>query len=159
MKILILIFFFILSNCTLNKVNNHHGVHFLKKKNESLIIKKTNKNDIIKLLGQPSTESKFDNDLWIYIEREITRGKLLKLGKNITYKNNILILEFDRYGVLKKKELLDKNKMQKVKFDKNAFPIHFVRWQPVVIIQRSTNHSIFPTRKYSMKTNKCSYFS
>ena len=57
-------------------MNNHHGVHFLKKKNESLIIKKTNKNDIIKLLGSPSTESKFDNDLWIYIEREITRGKL-----------------------------------------------------------------------------------
>ena len=67
MKILILIFFFILSNCTLNKVNNHHGVHFLKKKNESLIVKKTNKNEIIKLLGQRSTESKFEYDLWIYI--------------------------------------------------------------------------------------------
>ena len=55
MKTLILIFFFILSNCTLNKVNDHHGVHFLKKKNESLIINKTNKNDIISLLGYPST--------------------------------------------------------------------------------------------------------
>ena len=83
MKILILIFFFILSNCTLNKVNYHHGVHFLKKKNELLIIKQTNKNDIIQLLGQPSTESKFDNDLLIYIEREITRGKLLKFRKRI----------------------------------------------------------------------------
>ena len=120
MKILILIFFFILSNCTLNKVNKHHGVHFLKKKNESLIVKKTNKNDIIKLLGQPSTESKFDNDLWIYIEREITRGRLLNLGKNILIKNNVLILEIDNRGILLSKKFNNINDMKKIQFSKDA---------------------------------------
>ena len=119
MKILILIFFFILSNCTLNKVNKHHGVHFLKKKNESLIVKKTNKNDIIKLLGQPSTESKFDNDLWIYIEREITRGRLLNLGRNILIKNNVLILEIDNRGILLSKKFNNMDDMKEIQFSEN----------------------------------------
>ena len=119
MKILILIFFFILSNCTLNKVNKHHGVHFLKKKNESLIVKKTNKNDIIKLLGQPSTESKFDNDLWIYIEREITRGTLLNLGKNILIKNNVLILEIDNRGILLSKKFNNMDDMKEIQFSED----------------------------------------
>ena len=120
MKILILIFFFILSSCTLNKVNKHHGVHFLKKKNESLIVKKTNKNDIIKLLGQPSTESKFDNDLWIYIEREITRGRLLNFGRNILIKNNVLILEIDNRGILLSKKFNNINDMKKIQFSDDA---------------------------------------
>ena len=116
MKILILIFFFILSNCTLNKVNNHHGVHFLKKKNESLIIKKTNKNDILKLLGQPSTKSKFDNELFIYIEREITRGRLINFGKNILIKNDVLILEIDNRGILLSKKFNNIDDMKEIKF-------------------------------------------
>ena len=116
MKILILIFFFILSSCTLNKVNNHHGVHFLKKKNESLIIKKSNKNDIVKLLGQPSTESKFDYDLWIYIEREMTRGNLLNFGKNILIKNDVLILEIDNRGILLSKKFNNIDDMKEIKF-------------------------------------------
>ena len=116
MKILILIFFFILSNCTLNVVNNHHGVHFLKKKNESLIIKKTNKNDIIKLLGLPSTESKFDNELLIYIEREITRGRLMNFGKNILIKNDVLILEIDSRGILLSKKFNNIDDMKEIKF-------------------------------------------
>ena len=119
MKILILIFFFILSNCTLNKVNKHHGVHFLKKKNESLIVKKTNKNDIIKLLGQPSTESKFDNDLWIYIEREITRSRLLNLGKNVLIKNNVLVLEIDNRGILLSKKFNNMDDMKEIQFSED----------------------------------------
>ena len=116
MKIIILIFFFILSNCTLNKVNDHHGVHFLKKKNEHLITQKTNKNDIIKLLGHPSTESKFDNELWIYIERERTRGRLLNFGKNILIKNDVLILEIDSRGILLSKKFNNIDDMKEINF-------------------------------------------
>ena len=79
------IFFFILllliSNCKLNKVVKHHGVHFLDKKQEKLSLKTTNKNDIVKILGPPSTKSTFDNDLWIYIERKTTKASVFKLGK------------------------------------------------------------------------------
>ena len=59
----------------------HHGVHFLDKKQQKLEINTTNKNDIIKLLGEPSTKSSFDNDVWIYIERKISTGSIFKLGK------------------------------------------------------------------------------
>jgi outer membrane protein assembly factor BamE (lipoprotein component of BamABCDE complex) len=100
-------------------VNNHHGVHYLKKKNESLIIKKTNKNDIIKLLGYPSTESKFDNELLIYIEREITRGRLINFGKNILIKNDVLILEIDSRGILLSKKFNNINDMKEIQFSKD----------------------------------------
>ena len=77
---LIVIFLFI-SNCTLNKVIKHHGVHFLDKKNEKLIIGKTNKNDIIELLGPPSTKGTFSQELWIYMEIQTSSSKLSNLGK------------------------------------------------------------------------------
>ena len=120
MKFLIIIFFLILSSCSLNKVQKHHGVHFLEKKNNQLIVKETNKNDIIKILGIPSTTSKFDNDIWIYIEREITRGKLLKFGKNILVKNDILILEIDSRGILVSKKFSNIDNMQKVEFSEDV---------------------------------------
>ena len=74
------IFIFILS-CSFNKVVKHHGVHFLEKKHQKLMINTSNKNDIIKLLGEPSSKSTFDNDVWIYIERKISTGKIYYLGK------------------------------------------------------------------------------
>ena len=59
-----------------------------------------------------------NDNLWIYIERTKTRGKLLKLGRNYLKKNNVLILEFDNYGILTKKEFYDKESMKDVNFAK-----------------------------------------
>ena len=105
----------IVSNCTLKPVVHHHGVPFLEKKQTKLIVNKTNKNDIIRILGNPSTKSKFDNDLWIYIERNHTRSNIKKFGKITIQKNDILILEIDNYGVLKKKEFYNKEDMKEIK--------------------------------------------
>ena len=112
----IIIFSIIVSNCTTKKVVKHHGVPFLEKKQTSLVVNKTNRNDIIKLLGQPSTQSKFDNDILIYIEREISRGKLLNLGRNILVKNDVLILEIDSRGLLLSKNFNNINDMNDIKF-------------------------------------------
>jgi outer membrane protein assembly factor BamE (lipoprotein component of BamABCDE complex) len=112
---LFLIFFFI-SNCTLNKSLSHHGVKFLDKKNKKLLIEKTNKNDIIKILGPPSTKSKFDEDLWIYIERTTSTSRITKLGKKVLLINNVLILEIDSNGLLKEKIFLNKEDMKEIKF-------------------------------------------
>ena len=87
---------------------------FLEKKQASLVINKTNKNDIIRSLGNPSTKSKFDNDVWIYIERKQTQSKLINLGKMKIYKNDVLVLEIDDYGILKKKEFYNKDNMKKL---------------------------------------------
>jgi outer membrane protein assembly factor BamE (lipoprotein component of BamABCDE complex) len=108
-KILYIIFLsLIVSNCSFKPVVKHHGIPFLEKKQSSLVINKTNKNDIIKILGNPSTKSKFDNDVWIYIERKQTQSKLTNLGKMKIYKNDVLVLEIDNYGILKKKNFIIK---------------------------------------------------
>ena len=111
----IILIFFIVTNCTTKKVIKHHGVPFLEKKQEFLIVNKTNKNDIKKLLGLPSTKSKFDDDIWIYIERKQTQSRLKNLGKMKIYKNNILVLEIDNYGLLKKKSFYDLQDMNEIK--------------------------------------------
>ena len=119
-KIIIIIIFLLLSNCQRNPVINTHGVPFLDIKQKNLIIKKTNKNDVKKILGQPSTVAFFNNSIWIYIERTRTRGKLLKFGQNVTSKNNVLALEFNEYGILIKKDFYNKNQINKVNFTKNT---------------------------------------
>ena len=86
----------------------------LEKKQSSLVINESNKNDIKKLLGYPSTKSKFDNDVWIYIERKQTQSKLKNLGKMKIFKNDVLVLEIDKYGVLKNKKFYNKDDMENI---------------------------------------------
>ena len=135
-RILYIIFLsLIVANCSFKKVVKHHGVPFLEKKQSSLVINKTNKNDIMKILGNPSTKSKFDNDVWIYIERKQTQSKLTNLGRMKIYKNDVLVLEIDNYGILKKKEFYNKDDMENIKiveattqagFKKNSFIYEFM---------------------------------
>ena len=98
-KIYLILLIFI-SNCSLNKVVNHHGVHFLEKKQEKLVLNSSNKNDILSKLGPPSTESTFDNDLWIYIERKETKTSMATLGRRKLTVNNVLVLEINNKGIL-----------------------------------------------------------
>ena len=116
---LIVISLFI-SNCTLNKVIKHHGVHFLEKKNKKLVIGQTNKNDIIELLGPPSTRGAFDEELWIYMEIQTSSTRISKMGKKKLLKNNILILDIDNRGILSKNIFFDKDDMNKIKFSKDT---------------------------------------
>ena len=104
----------IVTNCSFEKVVRHHGVSFLEKKQKNLIINKTNKNEIIEILGKPSTQSKFNNDVWIYIERKQTQSQFKNLGKMKIYKNDVLVLEIDNYGLLKKKDFYNVNDMKKI---------------------------------------------
>ena len=113
------IFFIIslfISACTLKKVEKHHGVRFLNKKQEKLTVNQSNKNDILKLLGSPSTKSTFDNDLWIYIERKTDNSSLTKFGNERIIVHNVLLLEISSMGLLETKEFLDLNNMQELKF-------------------------------------------
>ena len=113
----------------------HHGVPFLEKKQTDLLINISNKNDIKKILGNPSTTSKFDNDIWIYIERKQSQSKLTNLGKMKIIKNDVLVLEIDNYGILKKKNFYNINDMNNIKlveattksgFARNSFIYDFM---------------------------------
>ena len=131
----IIIISLIVTNCSFKKVVKHHGVPFLEKKQALLKVNETNKNDIKMILGNPSTKSKFDNDVWIYIERKQTQSELKNLGRMKIFKNDVLVLELNNYGILKKKNFYNKDDMEKIKiveatteagFRKNSFIYDFM---------------------------------
>ena len=111
---------FFITACQQKEVTKTHGIAYLEKREKLIVVNKTNKNDTINVLGQPSTKGMTDDNLWIYIERTNTRGSLFKLGKNYLKKNNLLVLEFDKYGILTKKEFYNKKKMKKISFAKDV---------------------------------------
>ena len=108
------------NSCAQKEVTQTHGIAYLEKREKLIIVNKSNKNDTINVLGQPSTKGMTDDNLWIYIERTTARKSLLKLGRNYLKKNNVLVLEFDKYGILASKEFYNKEKMKKINFSKNV---------------------------------------
>ena len=106
----------ILSNCQRDEVIKTHGIAYLEKREKLIVINKSNKNDATTVLGQPATKGMTNDNVWIYIERTRTRGKLLKLGQNQLAKNNVLVLEFDDNGILSDKKFLKKEDMKRIAF-------------------------------------------
>ena len=116
MKIIFYIsIFFLISNCSFNLVDDHHGVFFLEKKEKKIKVNESNTNDILSVFGEPSTKSTFDNDIWIYIERRITNTHFF--GRRKLVVNNVMVLEIDNKGILAKKDFYNVNDMKTLKFD------------------------------------------
>ena len=121
-KVLLYIIFFsiTLNNCQLKEPIKSHGINFLDNRYKNLTVGKTNKNDVIMLIGNPHTTSISSNDTWIYFERTITRGDMIKLGQNVLKKNNIVELKFDKYGILSAKNNYNKENMNKIKYSEKT---------------------------------------
>ena len=119
MKILILFLFLFTLNCSTNKVSKNHGFKSLEQRFDIIELNETNKNDIISIIGPPSTKSDFNDNLWFYIERRQTNQSLIKLGIKKIEKNNILMVEFNERGILKDKKLYDLNNMNDIKYVKS----------------------------------------
>ena len=118
MKYIFLIpFFLLIINCSVNKVSNSHGTRFVDTKYNKIMINKTNKNDVRKLIGPPSSISKFTGN-WFYIERKKTNQSIFRFGKKKIFENNIIILEFNSMGMVSKKDLLNINDMNDIKISK-----------------------------------------
>ena len=115
------IFFVILvaTSCSVKQIDKYHGVAFLEKKQKELSINQSNKNDIIKILGAPSTKSILEDDLWIYIENRKSKTSLIKLGKEIVLTSNILVLEIDKKGILKNKKFFNIDDQNELSFSKS----------------------------------------
>ena len=114
----IIFFSIFLNNCQLKESKKSHGINFLENREKTLIIGTTNRNDVLRLVGNPHSVSIKEKGTWIYIERTTSKGKLIKLGQNVLIDNNVLELKFDKYGVLSSKKIYKKDKMQKVKYSK-----------------------------------------
>ena len=131
----IILFLLAVSNCSFKPVINHHGVPLLEKKQKSLKVNFSNINEIKKILGNPMTKSKFDTDVWIYIERQQTQSRLGELGKMKIIKNDVLVLELDNLGILKNKKFYNIDNMDDIKlvegttqagFKRNSFIYDFM---------------------------------
>jgi outer membrane protein assembly factor BamE (lipoprotein component of BamABCDE complex) len=125
--ILLLSIFLTIANCSMQKPIKHHGVHKLEMKEKKLIINKTNRNDIIKILGPPSVESKFDKEVLFFIERKLSNTSTLRLSKQVIITNNVLVVELDDYGILLKKDFYNLKKMKEIKFSKNITSVNYAK--------------------------------
>ena len=120
MKILFIFFFVFIINCTGNKVSNFHGVKSLQNKYAKIIINKTNKNDLIDIIGPPSTVSDFNENKWFYVERLKTNQSLFKLGTQKIIENNVLIVKLNNFGILEEKKILNLDKMNDLNYFKKT---------------------------------------
>tara|TARA_B110000211_G_scaffold208023_1_gene244251 strand:+ start:53 stop:514 length:462 start_codon:yes stop_codon:yes gene_type:complete len=119
-NLFLLLVFFILIGCKLQEPTKNHGILFLKNRADKLTVDVSNKNDVLSIIGNPHSKSISNDDDWIYIERVLTKGEFLKLGQNVLKTNNVLVLSFDKYGILKEKYLIDKNDKNKLTFSENT---------------------------------------
>ncbi len=115
-NIFYLLIFIILIGCKLQEPLKTHGIIFLENRSKKLVLNESNKNDVIKIMGRPHIKEDEIDDSWIYLERILSKGKYHKLGRHILKENNILVLHFDRYGVLNKKKFLNKEDIKKLEF-------------------------------------------
>ena len=117
LKIFFAILFFQFNSCGLKVIDNHGQIYEENANFEELEIGKTTKNEVVKLLGSPSTTSNFDEEQsWIYINSEFRRFIFLD-GTNTDQK--ILILSFNQ-NVLNNKELLSRNDINNIKYEESV---------------------------------------
>ena len=119
MKIFSIFLLLFIVNCTSNKVSNNYGYTSLQEKYEKITINKSNKNDIYKSIGPPSSISSFNKNKWFYIQTTKKNRSLFKLGIKKIEKNNILIVMFDNKGILEDKKILNLDNMNDIKYVKN----------------------------------------
>ena len=142
MKKIFIIFLIFISSCTTNKVVKNHGNSFVESKSKELTVDKSNKNDVLDVLGPPSTKSSFDNRVWIYIETKKTSTSIFKLGKKKTEKNNVLILQLNNMGLLKSIDFFDMAKMNDIEFTKKITSSEYQKNSYVYNLLTSLRHKI-----------------
>ena len=114
LKMIFAILFFQLNSCGLKVIENHGQIYEKNINFKELQVGKTTRNEIVQLLGSPSTTSNFDDEQsWIYINSEFKRFVFLD-GSNTDQK--ILILSFNQ-NTLKNKELLSKNDINNIEYE------------------------------------------
>ena len=114
----IIILSIILSGCKVQDPLKSHGILYLENRAKKLAINKTNKNDVVRIIGQPHIKSELESNSWIYLERTLSKGKYHELGRHKLTENNVLVLDFNKFGILKGKEFLKKEDINKIKFSK-----------------------------------------
>ena len=137
----------ILSGCKVQDPLKSHGILYLENRAKKLTINKSNKNDVIRIIGQPHIKSELENNSWIYLERTLSKGKYHELGRHTLKENNVLVLDFNKFGILKGKEFLDKEDINKIKFSKKETENDLSKKSFVQTFLQSIKQKMYGNRK------------
>ena len=145
--IIIIILSVILTGCKVQDPLKSHGILYLENRAKKLTINKSNKNDVIRIIGQPHIKSELENNSWIYLERTLSKGKYHELGRHKLTENNVLVLDFNKFGILKGKEFLDKEDINKIKFSKKETENDLSKKSFVQTFLQSIKQKMYGNRK------------
>ena len=149
MKILILFTIsIILSNCQFKEPIKGHGINFLENRAQKISLSKSNKNDVINILGNPHTTSIDDDNLWFYFDRKVSSGSIIKFGERDLLENNVLVLSFDKYGIVDKKEFYNKEDMKKIKYSEMNTENPVSKQSFVASFLQSVRQKMYGKRKF-----------
>tara|TARA_B100000989_G_C19502376_1_gene454874 strand:- start:1279 stop:1749 length:471 start_codon:yes stop_codon:yes gene_type:complete len=144
---IIIILSIILSGCKVQDPLKSHGILYLENRAKKLTINKSNKNDVVRIIGQPHIKDELENNSWIYLERTLSKGKYHELGRHILEKNNVLVLDFNKFGILKGKKFLKKEDINKIKFSKNETENDLTKKSFVQSFLQSIKQKMYGNRK------------
>ncbi len=137
---------FILTNCKLQEPSQSHGIIFLENRAKKLELNKSNKNDVVRIIGLPQITDDTNEDMWIYLERVLTKGKYHELGRHKLKENNVLILRFDKFGILQFKEVVKKEKINKLTFSKKQTDNDFFQGSYIQSLLQSIKQKMYSNR-------------
>ena len=100
--IFVLTISFLIQNCQIKKATKNHGINYLENRYVLLESNKSNRNDVIKILGKPHVQS-IEDKIHGCILKEFYKGQLHKLGRNVLTENNVVVLNFNNKGILQQK--------------------------------------------------------
>ena len=148
MKVILIILLFILSHCQLKEPIKGHGINFLENRSNKIAINKSNKNDVIAVLGNPHTTSIDDENLWFYFDRKLSGGTIVTLGDRDLLENNVLVLNFDKYGILVQKEFFNKKDMKEIKYSEMKTENPVTKQSCVGSFLQSVRQKMYGKRKF-----------
>ena len=153
-KYIFIFIFVIISSCTSGKVIKNHGNNLINITNSKLIVNKTNKNDIMDLLGPPSSKSSFNENIWIYIETKKQSTSIFKVGSRKLIKSNVLVVRINERGILEKKDYYNIDDMNSIKFSEQVTQSGYDKNSYVYGVLRSLRDKInSPIKRKSSKDN------
>ena len=139
---------FILSNCQLKEPIKGHGINFLENRSKKISLNKSNKNDVINILGNPHTTSIDDDNLWFYFDRKISSGSIIDFGDTDLLENNVLVVNFDKYGIVSQKEFFSKEDMKKIKYSEMKTENPVSKQSFVSTFLQSVRQKMYGKRKF-----------
>ena len=147
-NLILLTLVFILSNCQLKEPVKSHGINFLENRSKKISLNKSNKNDVVNTLGNPHTTSIDDDNLWFYFDRKISGGTIINFGDTDLLENNVLVIKFDKYGVVKNTEFFSKEDMKKIKYSEMKTENPVSKQSVVAAFLQSVRQKMYGKRKF-----------